>query len=169
VTSDVPVHFLGRASTSFAEQAEGSPCDGCSAPCCRLTIVPQPEPRTFRGLDNLRFLIAHEDHELLLDRSGKWQLSITRPCSLLTDDNRCSVHGTSAQPKICVYFNPYGCWYKRNFHEVDEPPDLIRMDLDGFDRIVARVTFDDDGGVVDVPPYDELRRLAATPDTGRTL
>jgi hypothetical protein len=125
-----------------------------------MTLMPQDEPRTFRALDHLRYLVAHEDHELLLDRQGGWQLSVQRRCQLLSDDNRCTVHGTSAKPKICVYFNPYGCWYKRNFHEVAEPPDLIRIDLAGFDAIVARVTFDDDGNIIDVPPFAELRRLA---------
>jgi hypothetical protein len=153
-----PVAFL--TTKPYAEVAAESPCDDCSAPCCRLTILAQAEPQTFRALDRLRFLVAHADHELLLDRRGQWQLSITRPCHLLTEDNRCSVHGTPAQPKICAYFSPYGCWYKRNFHETDDPPDLIRMDLAGFDRIVARVGFDADGNVTDVPPYDELRRLA---------
>ena len=160
MVADAPVAFLGRNPT-FAEQAAGNPCDGCSAPCCRLSIVPQAEPRTFRALDNLRFLVAHEDHELLLDRQGRWHLAVERRCTLLTDDNRCSVHGTAQQPKICVYFNPYGCWYKRNFHEVAEPPDLIRLDLAAFDRVVAQVGFDPDGNVTHVPPYAELRRLAA--------
>lgn len=165
--TEVPVR-LGR-TTTFAEQADGNPCEGCSAPCCRLTIVPQPEPRTFRALDTLRFLAAHADHELLLDRQGRWHLAVERPCRLLTDDRRCSVHGTPAQPKICVYFSPHNCWYKRNFHEVTDPPDLIRMDLAAFERVVAEVAFDGDGNVTEVPPYDELRRLAAAPGVGPTL
>jgi Fe-S-cluster containining protein len=168
VVADAPVLFLGRNAT-YAEHAEANPCEGCSAPCCRLTILPQAEPRTFRALDSLRYLVAHEDHELLLDRKGQWKLSISRRCRLLTDDNRCSVHDTPAKPKICVFFNPHGCWYKRNFQEVEEPPDLIRMDLDGFERVVSSVHFDADGNVIDVPPFDELRRLAAGTAPSPTL
>ena len=167
---EAPVAFLGLGpGRNFTEYAEHNPCDGCSAPCCRLVILPQGVPETFRALDRLRYLVVHEGTELLLDRKGSWHLSTTNPCRLLTDENRCSVHGTPQQPKICVNYSPHGCWYKRNFHEVEEPPDLIRMDLGGFDRIVARVTFDPDGNVVDVPPYDELRRLAAPAGGGRTL
>ena len=166
--TEAPVTFLGRNPT-FADHAADNPCDGCSAPCCTRTITPQREPTTFRALDHLRFLVAHEDHELLLDRKGNWQLSVERRCHLLTDDQRCSVHATPQKPKICVYFNPYGCWYKRNFHETDSPPDLIRIDRQGFERILAEVTFDHDGNVDHVPPYDELRRLAAHAEGGRTL
>ena len=174
-SAEQPVAFLGRNSgtRTFGEHAEDNPCVGCSAPCCRLTFVPQDEPRTFRALDRLRFLVAHEDHELVLDRQGRWQLGINRPCRMLDQPtNLCTVHGTPRKPKICVYFNPYGCWYKRNFHDPDGtlvPPDLIRMDLDGFERIVERVTFDAEGNIVDVPPYDELRRLAAGSAPSPTL
>ncbi len=165
--TEAPVAFLGRGQDrNFSEFAEHNPCDGCSAPCCRLVILPQGVPETFRALDRLRYLVVHAGTELLLDRKGSWHLSTANPCQLLTDDNRCSVHGTPSQPKICVNYSPHGCWYKRNFHEVEEPPDLIRMDLGGFDRIVSAVRFDDAGRVVDVPPFDELRRLAALPDTG---
>ena len=164
--SEAPVAFLGR---NFSAVAEHNPCDGCSAPCCRLVITSQDAPTTFHGLDHLRYLVAHEGAELLLDRSGRWQLSTTNPCTLLTGDGRCSVHGTPRKPKICVNYDPIGCWYKRNFHEVDEPPDLIRIDFAAFDRIVAHVTFDDDGQIRDVPPFEELRRLAAPPNPGPTL
>ena len=171
-----PVNFLGRNSSSatFADHTEANPCDGCSAPCCKLTIVPQEEPRTFRALDRLRFLVAHEDHELLLDRKGRWQLSIRRPCTLLDDGtNRCTVHGTPQKPKICVYYNPHGCWYKRNFHETSvrsgDSPDLIRIDHEGFERILERTTFDDDGGISAVPSFAELRRLAAGTGPSNTL
>lgn len=164
--SEAPVAFLGRNFSAFAEH---NPCDGCSAPCCRMVIVPQETPTTFHGLDHLRYLVAHEGVELLLDRNGHWQLSTHAPCSLLAEDNRCSVHATPKKPKICVNYDPHGCWYRRNFHDVDEPPDVIRMDLAGFERILDRVTFDDDGDIVDVPSYDELRRLAGAPEGGRTL
>ena len=164
--SEAPVAFRGR---NFAAYAEHNPCDDCSAPCCQLVILQQATPTTFTALDRLRYLVAHDGAELLLDRKGNWQLATANPCKLLTADRRCSVHGTAQQPKICVNYSPHGCWYKRNFHEVDEPPDLIRMDLEGFDRVVAQVSFDDAGRVVGVPPYDELRRLAAPPDGRPTL
>lgn len=160
--------FLGR-ERSFGEFAEHDPCEGCSAPCCRLVILPQGVPETFRALDRFRYLLVHAGTELLLDRSGNWHLSSENPCTLLTEDRRCSVHATPAQPKICVNYSAHGCWYKRNFHDVEEAPDLIRIDLAAFDRVVAHVGFDGDGRVTHVPPYDQLRRLAAPPEGGRTL
>jgi len=126
-----------------------------------MVLSPQREPETFRDLDRLRYLVAHASAELLLDRRGRWQLSTTNPCQLLSADNRCSVHGTPSKPKICVTFDPHGCWYKRNFHEVEVAPDLIRMDLSAFERVLDHVAFDDAGRITDIPPYDELRRLAA--------
>ncbi|HUP84220.1 MAG TPA: hypothetical protein VM143_01010 [Acidimicrobiales bacterium] len=166
--SESPVAFLGRNFSAFAEH---NPCEDCSAPCCRLVIVPQEAPETFGALDRLRYLVAHEGVELLVDEAGGWQLATTNPCRLLAEDgsHRCTVHGTPRKPKICVNYNPYGCWYKRNFHDTDTAVDFIRMDLDGFDRIVERVAFDAGGNVTDVPPYEELRRLAAPPEVGRTL
>lgn len=170
---DVPVFFLDpdevATRRNFAEFAEHNPCDDCSAPCCRLVILPQPIPETFTALDRLRYLVIHAGTELLVDRKGNWRISSANPCHMLTDDHRCSVHGTSSQPKICVNYSPHGCWYKRNFHDTTQPPDLIRLDLDGFDRVVAEVTFDEHGRIVDVPPYDELRRLAAATDPTPTL
>lgn len=156
-TADVPVAFLGRNFSAFAEH---NPCDGCSAPCCRMVISPQRTPESFGALDRLRYLVAHDSAELLLDRHGRWQLSTINACKLLGADNRCSVHGTSRKPKICVNYDPHGCWYKRNFHGVTVAPDLIRMDLDAFERVIDHVEFDDDGQIVHIPPYDELRALA---------
>jgi hypothetical protein len=167
--ANVPVAFVERDEVearrrNYTEFADHNPCDDCSAPCCRLVILPQPIPETFTALDRMRYLVAHRGTELLVDRKGNWRISSENPCRLLTDDHRCSVHGTSQQPKICVNYSPHGCWYKRNFHDPDgtlEPPDLIRMDLDGFDRIVEHVRFDEHGRITDVPPFDDLRRLAA--------
>jgi hypothetical protein len=135
-----------------------------------MVLSSQREPETFSALDRLRYLVAHAGAELLLDRQGRWQLSTINPCQLLNDENRCSVHGTASKPKICVSYDPHGCWYKRNFHEVEVAPDLIRMDFPAFERVIASVSFDDVGRITDIPPYDELQRLAADqPSTDQPL
>jgi Fe-S-cluster containining protein len=157
VGAEAPVAFLGRNFSAFAEH---NPCDGCSAPCCRMVISPQRAPESFGALDRLRYLVAHESAELLLDPRGRWQLVTTNPCTLLSADNRCSVHGTARKPKICVNYDPHGCWYKRNFHDVDVAPDLIRMDLEAFERVVDQLEFDEDGRITHIPTYAELRRIA---------
>lgn len=150
---------LGR---NFHDYAEHDPCDGCSAPCCRLVINTQTEPVTFTCLDRFRYLVGHRGAELLVDAEGAWHLSTRNPCDLL-DGNRCSVHGTPRQPKICVDYDARGCWYKRNFHDEPGAVDVVRLDLEGFERVLHEVRFDDEGVIVAMPSYDELRRLASPP------
>jgi hypothetical protein len=158
--TDVPVNFLGR---NAPEHAARNPCDGCPAPCCKLLLLPVAAPQTFMELDYLAYAVMLGDVELIIGEDGSWKIGKWGRCVHLTDTERCGVHGTDAKPKTCVFFNPYQCWYKRNF--VGKPadaPDVIRLDRAAFDRLLELVVIDDDGTVGYVPSWNDLRKLVST-------
>jgi hypothetical protein len=112
-------------------------------------------------LDSIRYMINFQNVEFVLNLDGTWQLVIDRPCRLLDLHTiRCTVHNTPSMPKTCKYFNPYHCWYKRNF-TTDDPPDLIRFTAKAFDMILSQVRFDENQAIVELPDWESLRRLTA--------
>ena len=159
----IPVEAVGRNARGFTEVSEGNPCDGCSAPCCRMVLTPHPTPQTFLALDYVRYLLGFAGTEVIVSRDGTWQQLSHRACVLLdAAQSRCTVHGTPRKPKVCVFFDPYGCWYKRNF-TVADPPDIVRLDLARFEILLTTCQFDDDGRLTHVPSWDELRTLVPPP------
>jgi hypothetical protein len=158
----IPLREAPAARTqSYFERSEENPCRDCSAPCCRMVLIPHPTPTTFMDLDYIRYMVGFQSVKMILTSDGQWQVMVEQPCRLLdASTNLCSVHATPRQPKICVYFNPYQCWYKRNFTTAT-PPDIIRIDLDALDAILAHVRFDDDGNIVELPTYEAIRQLAS--------
>jgi hypothetical protein len=147
------------ASHGYFEAADGNPCAGCSAPCCRMLLIPHPTPMTFMDLDYIRYMLGFRRVGMVLSSDGTWQVAVDDVCSLLDQEtNLCTVHGTPRKPKTCVFFNPYRCWYKRNFAG-DDSPDLIRIDSEGFEILLAQVRFGDDGQIVELPSWEALRTL----------
>src|SRR5205814_6185839 len=136
------------------------PCDGCSAPCCQVVLTTHKTPATFMDLDYLRYLCGFPDTELLVDAEGEWKVAAWKRCGFLTDEQRCMVHGSARKPKTCVFFNPHGCWYKRNFHETNEPPDIVRMSPIVFEAVLERTVIDDAGQIESMPSWSDIRRLA---------
>lgn len=158
----VPLTAVGRNGHGFAELAGASPCDGCPAPCCRMVLSPHPTPTTFSELDYVRYLLGFPDTEVVVHRDGTWQQLSHRACMFLSDDARCDVHDTPRKPKVCVFFDPYKCWYKRNF-TTDDPPDIVRLDSSRFEALLAACALDDAGRLTEVPSWEELRALVAPP------
>jgi len=165
-TTFVPVESLrfsgGKADESkdFFQRASEHPCDGCPAPCCRRLIMPHPTPQTFLDLDYIRYMLGFPKITMLLRADGTWQTSIDVVCDLLDQEtNRCTVHGTARQPKVCSYFNPYQCWYKRNF-TTDQAPDVISIDRERFDALLADIRFDAHGRIVELPSAARIREIA---------
>lgn len=149
-------------NATFWEKAEENPCLDCTAPCCRLLLIPHPTPATFMDLDYIRYMVAFEGVEMILNSTGQWQVLVDRQCRLLEPGtNRCSVHGTSRKPKTCVFFNPHQCWYRRNFDKTADPPDLIRIDMPTLEAILPLVRFDEQGNIVEIPSWELIREIAA--------
>jgi len=113
-------------------------------------------------LDFLSYAVMLGDVELVIAEDGSWRIATWGRCVHLTDDARCGVHGTDAKPKTCVFFNPYQCWYKRNFEgDPADAPDVVRLDRHSFSRLLERVVVDDDGSLAEVPTWKELRALVS--------
>jgi hypothetical protein len=145
---------------NFPEIVDENPCIGCSAPCCRILLVPHPTPATLMDLDYIRYMLGFQGVQMILTREGQWRILVEQQCSLLDGATcRCTAHGTSRKPKTCVYFNPYHCWYKRNFHGTNEPPDLIRINAQSLEVLLQHVRFDEDCKISDTPPWEFVREL----------
>jgi Fe-S-cluster containining protein len=145
---------------SFLEAAGGNPCAGCSAPCCRMVVIPHPAPTTFMDLDYVRYMLGFGRLKMLLTREGDWRVQVEDVCGFLDQQtNLCTVHATDRQPKTCSYFNPHRCWYKRNFTTA-EGPDLIVIDQAVFERILELVRCDDDGQIIEQPSWETIQALA---------
>jgi hypothetical protein len=159
----------GRCSVgnNFIDSAQGSPCEGCSAPCCRLLLIPHPVPKTFMDLDYLRYMLGFPELRLLISANGEWQVMLERTCTLLDPvTSRCTVHGTPRKPKTCVFFNPYRCWYKRNFGNGHGPIDAVRLDGEAFELLLQGVTFDEEQNIAGIPSWDELKELVKPTEHG---
>ena len=143
---------------SFFDRRAANPCHDCSAPCCRMLVFPHGAPGTFMDFDYIRYMMMFEDAEMLLAKDGSWSTLMHRECTRLDREHgRCTVHDSPEQPRTCFFFNPYNCWYKRNFHATQDPPDAVRMGLQGYDAVLALVQLDDAGNVLAVPTWEQAR------------
>lgn len=148
---------------NFFEEAEENPCTSCSALCCRLLIIPHPTPATFMDLDYIRYIVGFESTQMILNSDGRWQVLIERTCRLLDPQtNLCTMNDTPRKPKTCVFFNPHRCWYKWTFHNVGSRPELITIDMDGLEAILHHVGFDEEGNIIEIPPWQFIQELVNT-------
>ncbi len=155
-----------RGTLSFIEAAGTNPCTGCSAPCCRMLLIPHPTPMTFMDLDYIRYMLGFGRVGMVLNRDGSWQVRVEDVCGFLdAATNGCTVHGTERKPKTCEFFNPHDCWYKRNFIGEDAPQ-LIRIDQEVFEGVLELVRCDDDGRIVELPTWEAIQAIAR--ETRRT-
>ncbi len=149
----------GESSHGFQDFGEANPCEGCAAPCCRMLLIPHPAPSTFMELDYIVYMLGFPDTEMVLNRNGEWQVLVNRVCRFLDEStNRCTVHATPEQPKTCVFFNPYRCWYKQNFSG-EAGPDVIRLDLAAMKDVLAQVRFDAEGTVLEIPTWEVIAEV----------
>ncbi len=151
---------------NFIEIAERNPCTGCSAPCCRVLLIPHKPPATFLELDYIRYMLGFKNVEMIVNSEGQWHVYLKETCQLLDEKtNLCTVHNTSRKPKVCDYYNPYQCWYQRNL-TTENPPDTILIDREGIERILPHVKFDNDGNIKEVPNWEKMRELLNNDKSG---
>jgi len=146
---------------SFAELNEGNPCVGCPAPCCRIQLFPLDVPRTFSDLDYIRYMLLFPGTEFVVSTTGEWSMLKWADCrELELGSCTCKVHGTPAQPRICVQYNAYNCWYQRNF-VTTQPLDLYRLDRHRFEVWIKSLGFDADRRIVSAPTFEESVAILA--------
>lgn len=150
--SEVRNFFGGRANPCLT-------CEG--SPCCSYLPLHSIEPTTYLELDGLYKMLLFERVELGLSSSGTWSVYYTYACRFLERDQyMCGIHDTELQPKTCVYYKPYGCWYRRVLTGPAEE-DYLRVDLPRFRRIVELYRFDDNRRIVQTPPWEQVQQVCA--------
>jgi hypothetical protein len=111
-------------------------------------------------IDYIRYAVDFDNTSVVLNRDGQWQMLIKETCRLLDrETNLCTVHDTPRKPKTCVFFNPHRCWYRRNFHNIEDPPDLIRIDMEAFEVILSHLRFDEEGNIIEIPTWEFTKEL----------
>jgi len=144
---------------NFLEMAQENPCTSCIAPCCRVLLIPHKPPATFLEMDYIRYMVGFKNVEMIVSSDGQWQVCVKEICQLLDEEtNLCTVHNTPRQPKVCVNYNPYHCWYQRNL-TTDNPPEIIRLDMEAMEVILPHVLFDTDGNIKEVPNWEKMQEL----------
>ncbi len=150
-------------------EARESPCHTCSgAPCCSFLPLFEFRVEHMRQLDHAVYLLNFDRIELGLSPSGNWSVYYRYPCRFLNRENfLCRLHGEPEQPRICVHYNPYSCWYKKAL-TTPASEEFLRIDRNRMAHIVSRVKFDDARNLIEVPAWDalveELPRIAADPN-----
>lgn len=146
---------------NFFEFVQDNPCQGCLAPCCKMLLIDYPAPASFMEIDYMRYMLGFPNIKIILRKDGNWQVKVEQNCSFLDiTTNLCTVHDTPKQPKTCSYYNPYHCWYKRNFIN-NEPPDLIEIDLTKFELLLANLQFDHEGNIIQMPSWEFVTGVLA--------
>lgn len=142
----------------YRSAVQESPCDSCTtATCCTYLPLHTFEVSTLMDVSYLGYLLNFDRIRLGLSSAGLWSVYYVEPCGFLDRTTlRCTVHGTSRQPRICSHYNPYGCWYRPTLGAM-VTSDFVLVDRTRFAWLRDRFEFDDD------------RRLSAVPSWSDTL
>lgn len=152
-----PPASIPAGGLSF-DDAMVSPCQSCAtSPCCRFMPLRTMTVETLMDLDYCRYLLNFDGMELGLRSDGRWSVSLHRACGNLDPSTMgCTVHGTDAQPHICVHYNEYSCWYRSALSD-EGRPDHIRINRARLEAILPAVVFDDERRITAVPAWEWLQ------------
>jgi hypothetical protein len=147
-------------------EAKESPCASCqTAPCCTHLPLHTFKVTNMLELDHALYLLNFDRIQLGLSASGDWSVYYVYPCRFLDRETfGCTVHNTAEQPKICVHYNPYNCWYKRVFTR-STSQEFLQIDRPRMDFIRQYIVFDEGRNIVGAPDWaflvDMLAKLPA--------
>ena len=144
------------AYLSFA-QAQQSPCDNCSAPCCGSLPLHSFTITNYAEVDYARYLLNFSGIELIFLYEKTWQVQLNQDCSRF-DNGRCTLHGTEEKPRICRKYSAYNCLYKPIFFQ-DENANFIRFNRERFDIWLNHLIFNEDRLIIGQPDIKELLPL----------
>ena len=139
------------------DEARQSACIGCSCvACCTSVQLNKFRPTTLSDLDYALYLLNFDHIELGLFPSGEWHAYYRVPCRFLEPDTRlCTIHNQPQQPRLCIQYSPYGCWYRRVMNE-EVSTEYLRLDRRRAEVLLSQVTFDDDRRIAATPAWDQL-------------
>lgn len=150
-----------RGGLNFSAALE-SPCASCDeTPCCSFLPLPGFPVETLMQVDHARWLLGFGGIELGIAATGDWSVFYTASCRFLDPaDRSCTLHGTSAQPRICTHYNPYTCWY-RGALGLEPSGGYLRIDANRLQVLLPHLLFDDDRNLIGVPTWEALHELLA--------
>jgi uncharacterized protein len=82
-------------------------CEGCIAHCCRYVAVEIERPRAHWQLDQIRWLLLHENVSVYLGTDRKWYVEFRTKCRELGDDHRCNIY--AERPDLCAAYEVKTC------------------------------------------------------------
>lgn len=85
-----------------------SPCEHCTALCCKYVALPIEEPETRRDFDDIRWYLMHEGVTVFVE-DGEWYAQFNTKCRNLLPDGRCGIYET--RPQICRDYKAGECDY----------------------------------------------------------
>jgi hypothetical protein len=129
-------------------------CDGCEAWCCRTVVFERPVPTTASQVDEFKYCLGFPSVELGVSDQG-WSLLVHTTCRHL-QSNRCSIFGMEARPRLCQEIDAVGCQYRVKLG-TPRPEGFVTLGLEKFSALTDSIVFDELGGVLAVPPVEELR------------
>jgi len=160
---------MNKTTTTFKEFNENYPCTECNAPCCRYLQIPYKTPTTWMDMDFIGYILNFPKVTVTVSKSGVWGILIQQDCKHLDATTmKCNIHGTSEQPKTCVYFNPYQCNYKLNLND-ENPETLYVLDFEKFKYWVQYLKFDKNGLIIDAPDYEKSLEILRDFETGKKI
>ncbi len=120
-----------------------SPCDSCSAPCCKALILDRRPPANLTALQYMRYQLGFPGIEIAVSRTG-WRTLARTTCRYLDlDTSRCTIFGRPERPTLCTFYNQYTCNYRQFFSA--PAGDVVRVGLDEMHLLLERVEVDKAG------------------------
>jgi hypothetical protein len=144
---------------SFDERIAQSPCSVCSAPCCRVVMLPHATPATLMDIDYVRYMVNFPSIELVVTKNGEWKVVVYDTCRHFDrSKHRCGVHGTAEQPLTCQYYNEFRCSYKSLLNAPD-PAEAYFLNSENFAVWAQELEFNDNGEIVAAPSFERAKQL----------
>ena len=136
----LPLTTSAPVSASFSTRQ--SPCDDCSAPCCRVLIFDRGPPIAQHSLSYMVYQLGFEGVEIAVTDKG-WRTLVRTTCQFLTDDKRCTLFGQPDRPTLCTFYNQYTCDYRRFFSAPEDS--AVRLSLADMRHLEQHAPYDSAG------------------------
>jgi Fe-S-cluster containining protein len=82
-------------------------CDGCVAHCCRYVAVEIQTPRARWQVDQVHWLLLHENVAVYVGTDRHWYVEFRTRCRELGDDHRCRIY--AQRPDLCRAYEVKTC------------------------------------------------------------
>jgi hypothetical protein len=135
----------------------GNPCDGCVAPCCSTVTMLDLEPKSFRDVDYLGYLLGFERIELVFGQGPGVEVAYRSLCAQLDRRSaRCRLHSGESKPQICRDYDATECGYRRQLLGPGGA-ETVRVSAARFPWVAALYRYDARGRIRQNPSLEDVR------------